>query len=302
MATLISASLGLTVALFVWQLWFVFTDIPDENRAWRDRPALGFRMVWWLIKFFEFYVSRWYSDDRHANTKLRLVEAGLEYSLSSGQFIAARWVSAIVAVVICSVALQVFKLPTSWFGLLVAPWGYVYPDLWVKRVIEKRRRTMDRDLPFYLDVVTLSVEAGTNLTGALTQAVSKANESPLRQEFNRVLRDVRAGKTRADALREMSVRAGNQSLASIISGMIQAERSGASLGPVLRAQSTQLRNTRFAQAEKRAMEAPVKLLAPLVIFIFPTTFIVLLFLVLSKMLQQDMVSWAPVVWAYSWPG
>lgn len=172
----------------------------------------------------------------------------------------------------------------------------------MKRSVVMRRHRMDRDLPFYLDVITLSVESGTNLTGALTQAVSKAPESPLRHEFNRVLRDVRAGKTRAVALRELSDRAGNKSLSSVISGMIQAERSGASLGPVLRSQANQLRSARFAMAEKKAMEAPVRLLGPLVLFIFPTTFIVLGFLVLSKMLQQNIVDWAPIVWAYSWPG
>jgi len=143
--------------------------------------------------------------------------------------------------------------------LLAIPWGYLYPDFWLKRKREQRRRFINKELPFYLDVITLSVEAGTNLTG------------------------------------------GNKALSSVVSGMVQAERSGASLGPVLRAQATQLRDTRFAEAEKRAMEAPVRLLAPLLMFIFPTTFIVLGFLVLSKMLLQDMIPWQPIIWAYTWP-
>jgi len=300
--TLIVVCIGLAIALSVWQVGTVFEAIPGENRLWRDKPAIGFRVVWIFIKFFEHYVAKYYSKDRHAAANYRLVQAGLEYSLSSGQLIGARWVCVLGATLLCFALVRALGADQSILVLLVAPWGYVYPDLWMNRVVANRRRKMHRDLPFYLDVVTMSVEAGANLTGGLTQAVSKAGDSPLRHEFNRALRDIRAGKTRAEALRAMSDRAGSKSLTSVISGMIQAERSGSSLGPVLRAQANQLRTNRFTLAEKRAMEAPVRLLAPLVLFIFPTTFIVLGFLVLSKMVQQNLIEWAPLVWAYSWPG
>jgi len=302
MIALLAVSFGVSIVLVFWQILFLFESVPAENRAWRDRPAFAFRIVWPLIKLIDFYGSTFYSMKRHDAINLKLIEAGLEYSLTSGQFLAARWVSSFLSMALLSLVMITIGLGLSVLVVVVFPWGYLYPDLWVKRVIKKRLRTIDRDLPFYLDVITLSVEAGSNLTGALTQAVSKAPMSPLRQEFNRVLRDIRAGKQRADALREFSERIGNESLSSVVSGMIQAEKSGASLGPVLRSQATQLRNTRFADAEKRAMEAPVRLLAPLVLFIFPTTFVVLGFLVLSKMLQQNMIDWTPIVWAYNWPG
>lgn len=83
--------------------------------------------------------------------------------------------------------------------------------------------------------------------------------------------------------------------------MIQAERTGASLGPVLRAQSDQLRSARFLKAEKMAMEAPVKLLGPLIMFIFPTTFMVITFVMLSKALAEGLLTWAPLVWAFNNP-
>ena len=155
---------------------------------------------------------------------------------------------------------------------------------------------------FYLDIVTLSVEAGSNLTGGLTQAVQKSNDSALRSELSRVLRDIRAGKSRADSLRDLAERTGSLPIKNIVSGLIQAERTGSSLGPLLRAQADQLRSERFQRAEKQAMEAPVKLLGPLMMFIFPTTFLVLIFLVLSKALMQGVVTWGPIVWAYQWPG
>ncbi len=302
MIYLISFCLGLSIMLFVWQFAMVIDRVPTENRVWRDKPALGFQIVWPLIQLFDHYGSRVYSTGQHDVVSLRLNEAGQEFTLTSGQFIASKLVSATIIASLTICCLRVFESSLYVLILVTAVWGYLYPDLWIKRVIVARKRKMDRDLPFYLDVVTLAIESGSNLTGALTQAVQKAPDSPLRHEFNRVLRDIRAGKPRADALRELSDRAGNKSLSSVLSGMIQAERSGASLGPVMRSQATQLRSARFATAEKRAMEAPVRLLAPLVLFIFPTTFIVLGFLVLSKMLQQDIISWAPMTWAYTWPG
>ena len=140
------------------------------------------------------------------------------------------------------------------------------------------------------------------MTGGLTQAVQKSNDSALRSELSRVLRDIRAGKSRADSLRDLAERTGSLPIKNIVSGLIQAERTGSSLGPLLRAQADQLRSERFQRAEKQAMEAPVKLLGPLMMFIFPTTFLVLIFLVLSKALMQGVVTWGPIVWAYQWPG
>jgi len=298
----IASCIGVSIILLFWQVVFVVERVPKENRAWRDRPATGFRFVWLLIKLLEYYLSPFISEKRQKLAHARLLQSGLEFSLSPSQFIVSKWIACGVSMLFVAFGLLAFDSRLYAIVIVVAPWGYLYPDLWVSRVIRKRGRRINKELPFYLDVITLAVESGSNLNGALTQAVQKAPDSPLRQELNRVLRDIRAGKARADALRELSDRAGNKALSSVISGMIQAERSGASLGPVLRAQATQLRKARFAAAEKQAMEAPVRLLAPLVMFIFPTTFLVLGFLVMSKMLQQNMITWSPIVWAYSWPG
>ncbi|MCW8177864.1 type II secretion system F family protein, partial [Verminephrobacter aporrectodeae] len=118
----------------------------------------------------------------------------------------------------------------------------------------------------------LCVEAGLNMQGAITQAVAKGPPSLVREEFQRVLRDLRAGKGRAEALRDMGERLNEPSVTNFIMAVIQAERMGMSLGPVLRAQADQRRSERFLRAEKLAMEAPVKMLFPLIAFIFPCTF------------------------------
>jgi tight adherence protein C len=133
----------------------------------------------------------------------------------------------------------------------------------------------------------MAVEAGLNLTGALQQAMQKGPKGPLRNEFGVVLRDLRAGITRADALRRMVDRLQVNDITGFVNAMIQAERMGASLAATLRLQSEQRRNERFQRAEKMAMQAPVKLIFPLIVFIFPVTFIVLGFPIVMKFLAQS---------------
>jgi len=192
---------------------------------------------------------------------------------------------------------------SAFYWMLVAALlGYGYPDSWLKQQARQRQNEMLKHLPFYLDVITLSVEAGSNLTGGITQAVQKNADTVLRRELGRVLRDIRSGKTRADALRDFAARADSSAIQQVVSGLIQAEKSGASLGPLLRAQSEQLRTQRFQLAEKKAMEAPVKLFAPLFGFIFPMVFVALGYVMLSKAIQGGMLTWPPLVWAYTWPG
>ena len=140
-----------------------------------------------------------------------------------------------------------------------------------------------------LDLVTLCVEAGLNLTGALQQAAAKGPAGPLREELHRVLRDVRAGKSRADALRGLAERVGEPAIANLVSTVIQAENMGMSLGPMLRAQGEQRRAERFARAEKAAMEAPVKMLLPLIACIFPCTFVIVFFPIAVRLVFEGLL-------------
>ena len=146
------------------------------------------------------------------------------------------------------------------------------------------------------------MESGSNLTGGLSQAVRKSPDSPLRQEVSRVMRDIRAGKARAAALRDMAQRADTRAVDQIVNSMIQAERTGSGLAPLLREQAEHLRAQRFIAAERLAMQAPVKLLLPLVTCIFPTTFLVLGFVIVSKAVLSGAINWPPLIFALTWPG
>lgn len=298
----ISLLFGGFVAIIVWQAYSIFRHVPEEDRHFMDRPALGFRLVWPLIKALVFYAGQLMSETQVQLTLARLKRGGVEYSLSPQQFLASKVVSAVFSGLLVALAGMHIGGATYIMGFLAAIGGFFYPELWLRELTHTRSTAILRTLPFYLDVITLSVEAGTNLTGGLTQAVQKTSDSPLRREFSRVLRDIRSGKTRADALRDLSDRTGSPAVNNVVTGLIQAERTGSSLGPILRAQANQLRSQRFQLAEKKAMEAPVKLLAPLVMFIFPTTALVIGFILLSKAIQEGLLTWGPLVWAYTWPG
>lgn len=299
---LISLLFGAFVAIIVWQAYAFFHHVPDEDRHFMDRPALGFRLAWPLIQAMVHYCGHLMSEAQVQLTLARLKRGGVEYSLSPQQFFAAKLVAAVFFGSMVSLAGMHIGGVTYITGFMAGLGGFLYPELWLRELTTKRTTAILRTLPFYLDVITLAVEAGTNLTGGLTQAVQKTSDTPLRREFSRVLRDIRSGKTRADALRDLAERTGHAAVGNVVTGLIQAEKTGSSLGPILRAQAQQLRSQRFQLAEKKAMEAPVKLLAPLVMFIFPTTGLVIGFILLSKALQEGIVTWAPLVWAYSWPG
>jgi tight adherence protein C len=166
--------------------------------------------------------------------------------------------------------------------------GFFYPVIWLKDRLAMRRSELMKTLPFFLDIITLCVEAGLNLQGAVHQAVSKGPKGVLRDEFQRVIRDIRAGKSRAESLRAMSERLNEGSITNFVGAVIQAESMGMNLGPVLRAQADQRRSERFLRAEKLAMEAPVKMLFPLIAFIFPCTFIVLFFPIVMKFMNSGL--------------
>jgi tight adherence protein C len=300
-ALTLSIFIGIVLTFAVWSVFRIFNEIPDEDRSYMDKPPSGFRLVWPFINLLVHYISGLITKNYRYSTHLRLRRAGVEYSLSVDQFFAGKIIATFCMVGFVYLLQSMLDKPSIVYLLLAAFGGFFYPEIWLKEAMDARNGKIFRALPFYLDIITLAVESGTNLTNGISQAVQKAPDGPLRVELGRVLRDVRAGKPRAESLRDLADRVSNDSLNNVVSSMIQAEKTGASLGPVLRAQSDQLRSTRFLKAEKMAMEAPVKLLGPLIMFIFPTTFIVIGFVILSKALGDGLISWAPLVWAFSHP-
>jgi tight adherence protein C len=153
--------------------------------------------------------------------------------------------------------------------------GFLMPALSLRDAIKKRQRSIKRVLPYTLDLLTLAVEAGLDFTTALMKIGRKIGENPLNLEITRLVRDLSMGKSRSQALKDMAERTGVEELGIIVSALVQADELGASLGPTLRIQSSEMRRKRFDAAEKAAMEAPVKMLFPLLAFIFPIIFLII---------------------------
>ena len=161
------------------------------------------------------------------------------------------------------------------FGLIGIGFGYLLPEFWLGGRIKKRQKVILRSIPDTLDLLTISVRAGLGFDAALAKVVEKL-PGPLSDEFRRALAEVRVGKTRRDALRDMVPRTQVAPLSNFIGAIIQAEQLGVSISKVLQVQSEQLRIERRQRAEEMAAKAPIKMLFPLVGCIFPALFIVIL--------------------------
>lgn len=153
--------------------------------------------------------------------------------------------------------------------------GWIFPRMWLKGKVKARQKLVTRALPDALDLITTCVEAGLGLDAALARVAEKS-EGPFAMELSHMLRDVAMGKLRRDALTELAERIGVEELTNFVSSIIQAEQLGVGIAQVLRVQSDQMRMRRRQRAEKSAHEAPIKMIFPLVLFIFPAFLMVIL--------------------------
>lgn len=180
-------------------------------------------------------------------------------------------------------ALQPYAWLLSIMGVALL---YFYPVQWLGSAVRQRQRAILRALPFALDLLTLSVEAGLDFMTALQRNVERRKLDALGEELVRVIREIQLGAPRRQALRAMARRVDLPDLRSVTNALVQADELGVSVGAILRIQSDQIRQRRFDRAEKLANEAPVKLLGPLLIFIFPSVFLILLGPILYRFAQQ----------------
>ncbi|MCD6413640.1 MAG: type II secretion system F family protein [Elusimicrobia bacterium] len=211
-------------------------------------------------------------ESYRADIKKKLNQAGNPADLSPDGFITLILIS-VIGMIVMEI-LFVKKINIVAFGV-AGFLGYFLPTVSLKNMITKRHHSIMRELPNVLDLLTLSMEAGIDFNAAVNKVVAKSEKTPLVEELSLMQQGMRLGQSRRAALKDMADRVLLDSLASVVAAIIQADNLGASLGPVLRVQSEQMRVERFQLAEKLAHQAPVKMLFPLMFFIFPSIVIML---------------------------
>ncbi len=283
---LVLLSIGVTVALSAAAMQQFLASAPDDPQEHRDRPPLFWRVCWPFVVAMAFRLPGAESTRRRFATVERLRRGGLDFALTAEEFLAGRLIAAGLGGAVALFIAEPWRSGSWWPVPIAAGVAFLLPELWLRDRIERRRREILRHLPFFIDLITLAVESGLNLTSALAQAVEKGPAGVLLGELGRVMRDLRGGRSRAESLRTLAERLSIPAVSSLVSVLITADRQGASMAPVLKAQSEQRRNERFLRAEKIAMEAPVKMLLPLVAFVFPCTFLVLLYPIVVKMMSE----------------
>lgn len=271
----------------------VIREVELEDRTYYDPLPRLMQMMWPLVTVLTRRIAPRLSVGQLEHTHRQLQAAGQDYTLTPEEFYGLRAASAIVVTVFFLLCvLMLGKLaPGSAFACLLfgGVLGWLYPALWLGERRKLRNKAVVRDLPVYLDFITMSVEAGLNVTGGIEQAVAKGPPGALSQEFSRMLRDVRAGLPRAEALKRMSERMDISQITNFTSALIQADKVGANLSDTLRAQANQRREERFLRAEKLALEAPVKMMLPLVMFFFPLIFLFIGYFIYLKMLEEGIL-------------
>jgi tight adherence protein C len=206
----------------------------------------------------------------------RLLSAGLSQRITPTAFLAIKG-GATVGGAVLGLSLAAIASPVA--GLLFLPLfaavGFHSPEMILSSRIRSRREAVRGALPDALDLLAVSVEAGLGFDGAITK-LTEHMEGPLVDEFSLLLSEMRMGESRQTALKNMVVRVDTTELSSFVRAVIQADQLGISLGRILRVQAADSRMRRQAAAEEKAMKAPIKMLFPTVLFIFPAMFLVLL--------------------------
>lgn len=295
-STAFQVTLSLCFALAI-TLLFVSTS---ANGAYEDGDALGlggsgsnrksrsilFKLFGGLIFALGEVLSTLPMGKFRENLKKKLIQAGNPAGLSADQFNATRAIAIVFAVMAgLFIDGEISTTPVITLGL--ATLGIVYPDIWLSGVIQKRRRRIFRDLPDTLDSLRLAVDAGLDLSSAVKVVVEQGKKGPLLDELEKVERDMALGLTRREALRNFADRLGMTEINSFVLALIQADQLGASIGPILKIQSEVARTRRWQLAETLVNKMPMKMLGPLVIFIFPSSFIILFTPLLIQWMQAE---------------
>jgi tight adherence protein C len=257
---------------------FSVGDEPVTLEEIELSQAFTDRMIYPFFNRIGEVASRFTPQATLESARQKLEMAGNPMQMDPAFFLATRFV---FAVVFGGGVFTVFAITgRNWvqgLGLsaLFMVIGFAFPNLWLSSRIQRRQKGVFRAMPDALDLLTIAVEAGLGFDAAMAKVHEKW-ENDLALEFGRVIHEIRLGKLRREALRDMAERLGVAEMTSFVAAVIQSEQLGVSMAKVLRIQSDQMRVRRRQMAEEEAHKAPVKMVFPIALLIFPSILIILL--------------------------
>jgi tight adherence protein C len=276
------------LALFVFGVLQIRLEkLDDEDRSMNLGSVFFLRYMKPVIQTLAYYVKKTGSDRIDKKYNQKLIVSGNKFHLIPVEFVALKWLSSLAGIVLSLYFVLMLKF--NFIAIFVmAAIAYYYPDIWLHETTLNRKKSLSKDLPFCMDFLTLSIEAGMSFQGAIAKVVKKGAKGPIREELEKMLQDLRLGLVRREALLAFAQRTDLFEIRAFTTALIQADRLGTPIGKALRIQSDLRRTERFHRIEKTAQEAPVKLLLPLILFILPAVFIIILGPVALKFMAEGL--------------
>ncbi len=290
MQLLLALLLGMSVLLFFAGLGLSArpSQVQTRLQAYGSRPRtlteieldtpFSERVVLPLLRGMAKFVQKFTPQQTIEEIRHKLDLAGNPNSWTVSDFLGVRGLSAVITGVLTLLLLIFTKTALAQLLLFVGIalfLGFYLPQFWLNFTIRTRQHNIQKQLPDALDLLTISVEAGLGFDAAVAKVVEKW-DNELGRAFGRANQEIRVGKLRRQALRDMADRIEVTDVSTFIAAIIQADQLGVSIAKVLRIQSEQMRVKRRQRAEAEAARAPIKMLFPLVFMVFPALFIVLM--------------------------
>ena len=280
---------GLTAAYGVFAFWPDQSAVDIElgvNARSVGREGVLWRVFDVPIATISTVISTFPLGNYRERLGKMLVQGGLLGKLSVDEFLATSVIGGLIGLFV-GVFFDVELSMSPIFLFLFTILGIFYPRIWLDGAIKKRRRRIFRDLPDTLDILRLAVEAGLDLGSALKVVVEQGKSGPLLDELEKVERDITLGRSRQEALKNFAARVGMTEVNAFVVALVQADQLGASIGPILKVQGEVTRTRRWQLAEEFVNKLPMKMLGPLVLFIFPASFIVLFTPLVIQYMQSE---------------
>lgn len=273
-------------------LYRMYQARHEMNDEWRDPPPLIYRIFKPIVRVFCADVKRYIKEPKYKLLQKKLSSAGMYYAIMPEEFVTLRYVCGSVCGLFVAWAYWLYapvSLSVGALMFMVICVGFAYPDIWLKDKVKARSHLVEKEFPFLLDLLILSMRAGLNYSNALAQSIISLKSGPIKDDFNRLSRDLKAGKARNTALLELADRMDSAGITSFVSALNQAEETGGEIVDVLQGQAKQRRIERFQRAEAKAGQAPVKMLLPMMLFLFPLIFMLVGFVITVGLADSGML-------------